>query len=89
MNLLNVNVRYRENLQSLGTPMFNCTHGDIRLESGKNDREGTLRVCISGVWSTVCNSGWNSQDAAVICRQLGFPISGSNGNYNSYKYHFL
>ena len=60
-----------------GTPILNCTHGDIQLESGRNGREGTLRVCIGGVWSTVCSSGWDSQDAAVVCRQLGFPISGS------------
>ena len=57
--------------------MLNCTHGDIRLESGRNDREGTVRICIGGIWSTVCNSGWDSQDAAVVCRQLGFPTSGS------------
>ena len=64
--------------------MLNCTHGDIRLESGRNTREGTLRVCIAGIWSTVCNSGWDSQDAAVVCRQLGFPLSGSTDHYNSF-----
>ena len=60
-----------------GIPILNCTRGDIRLESGRNDREGTVRVCISGVWSTVCNLGWDSRDAAVVCRQLGLPISGT------------
>ena len=60
-----------------GTPILNCNRGSIRLESGRNDREGTLRVCISGMWSTVCNSGWDSRDAAVVCQQLGFPVSGS------------
>ena len=60
-----------------GTLMLNCTHGDIRLESGRNDREGTLRVCIGDIWSTVCNYGWDSRDAAVVCQQLGFPTSGT------------
>ena len=61
-----------------GTLMLNCTHGDIQLESGRNDREGTLRVCIGHIWSTVCISGWDSRDAVVVCRQLGFPTSGTS-----------
>ena len=70
--------------------MLNCTHGDIRLESGRNDREGTLRVCIGGTWSTVCNSGWDSQDAAIACRQLGFPTSGILSNYQQkYQYSLI
>ena len=71
-----------------GTPMLSCSHGDVRLVSGRNDREGTLRVCISGIWSTVtvCSYfGWDSQDAAVVCRQLGFPTSGIL--YFSYTLH--
>ena len=60
-----------------GIPVLNCTHGDIRLESGRNDREGTVGVCVDGVWSTVCNSGWDSREAVVVCRQLGFPKSGT------------
>ena len=62
-----------------GTPMLSCSHGDVQLVSVRNDREGTLRVCISGIWSTVtvCNYfGWDSQDAAVVRWQLGFPKSG-------------
>ena len=60
--------------------MLNCTHGDIRLESGRFEREGRVRVCIGGIWSTVCNPGWDSRDAAIVCRQLTFPVSGSLAN---------
>ena len=60
----------------IGAPTFNCTHGDVHLESGKTEREGTVRVCIGGVLSTVCNTGWDSLDATVVCRQLGFPTTG-------------
>ena len=60
----------------LGDTTFNCTHGDVYLESGKTEREGTVRVCIGSVLSTVCNTGWDSLDATVVCRQLGFPTTG-------------
>ena len=63
-----------------GISISNCTHGDVRLESGRFEREGTVRVCIGGIWSTICKSGWDSRDAAVVCRQLAFPISGILAN---------
>ena len=50
----------------------NCTLGDIRLLFGSNDREGTVEVCVDGYWSTICHNSWDSRDAAVVCRQLGF-----------------
>ena len=69
-----------------GTPMLSCSHGDVQLESGRYNREGTLRVCIDGTWSNVavCSSGWDNRDAAVVCRQLGFTTSGTLLFSNNY-----
>lgn len=54
----------------------NCTQGDIRLQYGSNAREGTVEVCISGYWSSICGTFWDSRNADVVCRQAGFTTIG-------------
>jgi hypothetical protein len=44
----------------------------IRLVGGRNKFEGRVEVCQGGQWKTVCNRGWNDEEAQVVCRQLGF-----------------
>ena len=49
----------------------NCEDFDLRLVGGKDSSEGRVEVCYNNVWGSVCNHHWDTDDARVVCRQLG------------------
>ena len=66
------------NIIFLHVALDNCTHGEVRLLFGSTEMEGTVEVCIHGFWGTICDNSWDSRDAGVICRQLGYSSFGIN-----------
>ena len=54
-----------------------CSEGAVRISNGRSQNEGRVEVCLSGRWGTVCDDGWSSNDARVVCRQLGYQTTGS------------
>ena len=57
-----------------------CVSGTLRLVGGAVPSEGRVEICLGGNWTTICGhpSPWDAENAAVICRQLGFKLSGIN-----------
>ena len=55
-----------------------CENGEIRLVGGGTNSTGRLEVCINGIWGKVCNAlgYWGTDNARVVCRQLGFSEDG-------------
>ena len=53
--------------------MSECDSGEIRLVGGETAADGQVQICYNGLWGSVASDGWESKDAQVVCRQLGYP----------------
>ena len=57
--------------------------GMIRLQGGIYSNEGRVEVYCNGQWGTICFDGFDSNDALVLCKHLGYSI------YTSYNHLLL
>lgn len=57
----------------LGAVSFSrCEDGDMRVVNGSSVLEGRLEVCINNAWGTVCDRGFGSSEARVVCRKINY-----------------
>lgn len=44
----------------------------VRLVNGSHSGEGRVEVLHNNIWGTVCDDIWNTDNAQVVCRMLGY-----------------
>lgn len=59
-----------------------CTQGDIRLVAGSAANEGRVEICNNNMWGSVCDQGWDINDARVACRHAGYS-GGATSEYSN------
>ncbi|XP_022917947.2 lysyl oxidase homolog 3 [Onthophagus taurus] len=58
--------------------------GGIKLVGGRDEYEGNVEVLHNGQWGSICDDEWDSAEANVVCKQLGYENGTGKPTYSSH-----
>ena len=58
----------------------------VRVQNGTQAYNGRVEVMYNGEWGSICNTGWDINDARAFCRQLSYVDVISTGVVSDYSY---
>ena len=58
------------------TAVKSCNDNELRLVGGELESEGRVEICRNNQFGTICDDTFDTLDAMVICRQLGYSEEG-------------
>ena len=56
----------------------------VRLADGGIPNQGRVEINVGGVWGTVCDDGWDINDAQVVCRMLNLSAATAAPRYAAF-----
>ena len=66
-----------------------CQTGAVRLVGSIFTSQGTVEICYENIWGSVCSTSWDSNEASVVCKQLGYDGNNEIMKANTYKIFFF
>ena len=68
---------------------FVCDEGNLTLTNGNGMNEGRVEICVNNSWWTVCDSDWGTEEATIVCKQLGFIELGTDRQFQCHNGMFI
>ena len=52
--------------------IIGCSEGELRLVGGDKDSSGLVQFCHNYLWGYICDGGWATPAASVVCGLVGY-----------------